>query len=222
MLARFARRDPRRQSLEEGQNRPRGTGQRLTSKEVVGYPLSGWRGTEARHPLRYTPRRAAVALPPRDLMRVRPHASVIASNRSRKGNNVLCPPGTCAFLGAFLCASAALSASTQLRRIRAVWITGRNAAFLAACCSLVRSVRCDSSPAAIVRNRASDSCRCLQCARRDCAIFSAHSHAFSALRDSAHGSSCRSPTRRSLLPYLEPIGILRRHDEATTTRIPIS
>jgi hypothetical protein len=61
-------------------------------------------GTEARHPLRYTPRRPAIASSPlgRSCWCVRPHASVIASNRSRKGNSVLCPPGTCAFLGAFL------------------------------------------------------------------------------------------------------------------------
>jgi hypothetical protein len=59
-------------------------------------------GTEASHPLRYTPRRAASASSPlKRLLRVRPHASVIASNRSRKGDCVLCPPGTCAFLGAF-------------------------------------------------------------------------------------------------------------------------
>ena len=46
---------------------------------------------------------------------VRPHASVIASNRSRKGNNVLCPPGTCAFLGAFLCAEVAAASAFQSR-----------------------------------------------------------------------------------------------------------
>ena len=59
---------------------------------------------------------------------VRPGASVIASNRSRKGFRVLCPPGTWAFLGAFLCALAASSEGRShgerssvdlLRRIRA-------------------------------------------------------------------------------------------------------
>lgn len=86
----------------EGQNRPRGRGRRLISKELFGNPHSGWCGKDARFPLRYTPRRISVALPPRDPIGVRPHASVIASNRSRKGIYVLCPPGTCAFLGAFL------------------------------------------------------------------------------------------------------------------------
>jgi hypothetical protein len=87
----------------------------LTAKE--GNELSGWEpnpqkrylltpystsiGRAAKFQLGYTPRRASVALPPRDPLCVRPHASVIASNRSRKGNDVLCPPGTCAFLGAF-------------------------------------------------------------------------------------------------------------------------
>ena len=55
-------------------------------------------GTEAAHRYDTHSWRAGSALC------VRPHASVIASNRSRKGINVLCPPGTCAFLGAFLCA----------------------------------------------------------------------------------------------------------------------
>ena len=55
-------------------------------------------GTDASHPLRYTPRRAAVASSPlKRLQCVRPHASVIASNRSRKGDFVLCPPGTGSF-----------------------------------------------------------------------------------------------------------------------------
>ncbi len=35
-------------------------------------------------------------------------ASSLSSNRSRKGINVLCPPGTCAFLGAFFMRYAAV------------------------------------------------------------------------------------------------------------------
>ena len=89
-------------------------GRRRSCTGSARYPLSGWRGTDARFPLRYTPRRISVALPPRDPIGVRPHASVIASNRSRKGIYVLCPPGTCAFLGAFLCAQ-------RIERLRRVF-----------------------------------------------------------------------------------------------------
>jgi hypothetical protein len=93
-------------------NKPRQLPRRATSrvdgskcsKEPFCTCLANTTGRIANFPLGYTPRRATVALPPRDPTCVRPHASVIASNRSRKGVDVLCPPGTCAFLGAFYCA----------------------------------------------------------------------------------------------------------------------
>ncbi len=184
MLARFAD-GSNRQSQAEGQKRPRGTGRRRSSKEVVKYPLSGWRGTDARFPLNYTPRRD-VGRPPPSRPDMRPPARKRYCVQSLPERYLRpLPPWDVCFSGSFFMRPANRAC------LPTGWITGRirrfskrSALWYADCATTVRDTLS-------TRIRASSLVDCLQGVRRDCEIFPAHLQSSS--RRNLPGSSRRRP-----------------------------